>query len=226
MFAAKQIFLGRCANANAPTARDYVQDGLIAMWDGIENAGWGVHDQNAATWVDLSGSGNDLSVTSPAYFDSKSFHVNRVYRAAYLSGNFAGGTVWTTEFCGIEQRNDRGIDFGIVGTGRYISHGDDYFLGFGQGGPGFRVENDELFSGGIVYNHDFYGYGTLHKNGNVVSSAGNGPYFGSLGSTGFGARGGYESSAIVMNLRLYSRAITAAEIAANYAIDKARFNLP
>ena len=23
-----------------PTARDYVQDGLIAMWDGIENVGW------------------------------------------------------------------------------------------------------------------------------------------------------------------------------------------
>lgn len=23
------------------TAKDYVQDGLVAMWDGIENAGWG-----------------------------------------------------------------------------------------------------------------------------------------------------------------------------------------
>ena len=26
-----------------PTARDYVQSGLVAMWDGIENAGWGRH---------------------------------------------------------------------------------------------------------------------------------------------------------------------------------------
>ena len=35
------------------TARSYVQDGLVAMWDGIENAGWGVHDNNATNWVDL-----------------------------------------------------------------------------------------------------------------------------------------------------------------------------
>ena len=26
------------------TAKDYAQNGLLAMWDGIENAGWGVHD--------------------------------------------------------------------------------------------------------------------------------------------------------------------------------------
>ena len=37
------------------SARDYVQDGLIAMWDGIENAGWGIHDPNATTWIDLIG---------------------------------------------------------------------------------------------------------------------------------------------------------------------------
>ena len=41
------------ANAAKPTARSYVQDGLVAMWDGIENAGWGVHDNNATNWVDL-----------------------------------------------------------------------------------------------------------------------------------------------------------------------------
>ena len=36
-----------------PSARDYIQDGLVAMWDGIENAGWGKHDDNATEWVDL-----------------------------------------------------------------------------------------------------------------------------------------------------------------------------
>lgn len=36
-------------------ARDYIQDGLIAMWDGIENAGWGVHDNTRTTWKDLAG---------------------------------------------------------------------------------------------------------------------------------------------------------------------------
>ena len=49
---ARQFFERR--GKSAPTARDYVQNGLIAMWDGEWNAGLGVHDPNATTWVDLS----------------------------------------------------------------------------------------------------------------------------------------------------------------------------
>lgn len=32
---------------------DYARNGLVAWWDGIWNAGIGVHDSNAASWVDL-----------------------------------------------------------------------------------------------------------------------------------------------------------------------------
>ena len=60
-----KLFGDRKMVKTMPTARDYVQDGLIAMWDGIENAGWGVHDPNATTWKDLTGNGNDLIVTKP-----------------------------------------------------------------------------------------------------------------------------------------------------------------
>lgn len=38
-----------------PSAADYIQDGLILMYDGIENAGWGVHDPEATTWTELVG---------------------------------------------------------------------------------------------------------------------------------------------------------------------------
>lgn len=54
------------------TARDYVQDGLIAMWDGIENAGWGVHDSNATIWKDLVGETNlvlRFSPSAPGYWN-------------------------------------------------------------------------------------------------------------------------------------------------------------
>lgn len=37
------------------TAADYIQDGLIIMFDGIENAGWGLHNANATNWVELIG---------------------------------------------------------------------------------------------------------------------------------------------------------------------------
>lgn len=56
------------------------------------------------------------------------------------------------------------------------------------------------------------------------------------GTTGWGANSaciGYYSNkdtytfvGEICSVRLYSRAITSAEVAANYAIDKARFNMP
>ena len=33
----------------------YVQDGLVAQWDGIDNAGTGTHDPAATTWKELKG---------------------------------------------------------------------------------------------------------------------------------------------------------------------------
>lgn len=47
-----------------PTAADYIQDGLIAIWDGIENAGWGVNDKSVNYWEELVG-GTRVIKTSP-----------------------------------------------------------------------------------------------------------------------------------------------------------------
>lgn len=38
-----------------PTAADYIQDGLVCLFDGIENVGWGQHDSESLEWVDLAG---------------------------------------------------------------------------------------------------------------------------------------------------------------------------
>lgn len=45
------------ADAEVPsyTVADYVQDGLCAIWDGIDNAGVGIHDDTLAQWRDLIG---------------------------------------------------------------------------------------------------------------------------------------------------------------------------
>ena len=37
------------------TAKLYIQDGLVALWDGIENAGWGIHNPDAMMWKNLLG---------------------------------------------------------------------------------------------------------------------------------------------------------------------------
>jgi len=46
------------ANTSA-SARNYIQDGLKGQWDGIENVGYGRHDDSSSTWVDLTGNGHN-----------------------------------------------------------------------------------------------------------------------------------------------------------------------
>ena len=62
------------------TAADYIQDGLIIMWDGIENAGWGIHDSEATVWKNLMGdSGYDFpncASWGDSYFDLSSAYVD------------------------------------------------------------------------------------------------------------------------------------------------------
>lgn len=56
------------------TARDYVQDGLVCLWDGIENVGYGVHDGAATGWVDLVG-GLSIPLCRDAFFTGDSLQI-------------------------------------------------------------------------------------------------------------------------------------------------------
>ena len=46
------------------TSASYVQDGLVAQWDAIDNTGIGVHDPSSTIWKDLTGNGRDLTLMS------------------------------------------------------------------------------------------------------------------------------------------------------------------
>lgn len=52
-----------------PTTRDYVQDGLVAMWDGIENVGYKKHQSNPTKWIDLTGNGYDFTAIEGTTLD-------------------------------------------------------------------------------------------------------------------------------------------------------------
>ena len=54
-----------------PASSDYVQDGLLVQWDGIDNAGTGIHDPNATTWKNLAGGGYDLTLTNSATWNAE-----------------------------------------------------------------------------------------------------------------------------------------------------------
>lgn len=55
------------ASGGVPTARDYVQDGLIVLYDAIENSGWGVHLNNVSSWINLAGNAMSEMMLSGEY---------------------------------------------------------------------------------------------------------------------------------------------------------------
>ena len=63
--AAIAAFCVASAHAVDYTSASYVQDGLIAQWDAIDNEGTGTHNPNATVWKDLVGH-NDLTLTNSA----------------------------------------------------------------------------------------------------------------------------------------------------------------
>jgi len=61
--AACMLLVTPAVRAAVPGASSYVQSGLIAQWDGIENVGAGLpHDSSSRTWADLSGNGWDFTL--------------------------------------------------------------------------------------------------------------------------------------------------------------------
>ena len=216
----------------------YVTDGLIAMWDGEWNAGGGVHDPNATTWKDLI-AGNDMSFVGTiefgdqyCYFTTSTSYSNApltndmlsdlangytdqcviVHQPIYSSGSANG--IFAISRCGLVVR---GTNLAILqpitpsGAGSYIYHS----LSAGV----YSVVADT--SASLIYEDDDVistqtGYVITQSstaNGFTCNHRENYAQYG-LGNLHIGCR------------RVYSRALTAAEIAANYAVDKARFNLP
>ena len=66
------------ASASAEiTSRSYVPTGLVAQYDGIDNAGFGTHNPSAATWVNLTGNtALDGTVASSVVWGADSWSVS------------------------------------------------------------------------------------------------------------------------------------------------------
>lgn len=244
LLGARQFFAARKA---APAwTNPYVTDGLVAMWDGEWNAGGGVHDANATAWVDLSNNGHNLTIPSTIAFGDDYgmasdkggaviIRPSSVYDAIVSAGGYTIEAVFESS----------GVNGAIATIGN-----ENTIYSFSTSRASFRASNKYNGSGTnltLQYSNVTtsvakkswamtveLGAGTiLYENANVNRSVSSGgiaglqyPQYVGIGlnssypGSNDGAGGKYYS------VRLYSRALTAAEIAANYAIDKARFNLP
>ena len=234
-----------------PTARDCVQSGLVAMWDGIENAGWGVHSPAPVQWVDLTANGYNMTLNSGITITDDSISADGRWIAYYTAARIAFTAM---SVCLRLRDSARSIMVSLpanVSNYVYFQFNPDVSLrlGIGQRGRDINdytgIDTDASLLGKRVSVHSNYGsrvsstrFGPYEcymngvaqtiRTGSSYPYNNAGAYFGvgtRLSSTGIPSAG-YNYGADVCRIALYSRALTAEEIARNYAIDKARFNLP
>lgn len=217
------------AGKRTPTAKDYVQDGLIAMWDGIENAGWGTHDVSANTWKDLAGGVGDLAVNNGTFNENRYVWQNSKYDAiGSVSQATIDGVITLEVVANAPAPAGTGVSFVTMrgGTGRrklmaYIVNrrqtetwGSRYGFSFVPTVNvvytycGIFIDPARLFVDAAERASTTTNAGWGHDTNNDICF------------------GGYYSGCSIYAVRMYSRALTADEIAANYAIDQERFNLP
>lgn len=233
----------------------YVTDGLVAMWDGEWNVRGGEHDPNATTWKDLAGGEGDMAIPSnlkvgadSLYTESRqSITMRRLLTPAMVSA-INGGNI-TVEFVGkcrcTENYTDtiasvcstssvRPLTVYAVnadsGRGRHIRSSVRATSGTAVGPSAYAwYQGDHRHSVSCVWSGstltqyiDGLSQGTFTNAQSSSADATTSMYLElfRVATNTYGFNG--EACAF----RFYSRALTAQEIAANYAIDVARFNLP
>lgn len=213
-----------------PTAADYVQDGLVHLWDGIENVDWNLHDDMAPRWIDLVNGvpfpdprtqARDCSWTDSGLICDGNL-IGDMYRSNigdYLTTEATFKTVSSElQFLWINlwRRDCLGVYGSNVGVGLRQSKR----LGYNSMD---RVISLSAIFPDAVSNTSERSY----ANGTELTTTGTGNFSEPATSPcriGYGYnRGGFVGE--IYCIRMYNRALTPEEIAYNYEIDKVRFGL-
>ena len=219
---------------SGPTAKDYVQDGLIAMWDGIENAGWGIHSSDMIL-NDLLGGGAHIDFVNTSRGDCSILFDGRDEQAGMLNEyQYINSQVLTIEFCVSLDSTKNQCFIQLSGSGnRYTlvagvyNKSRELFTG-PNFSPIYNISELKIGTVSIQYIVGSFQSTKAYNNGVELShirdegfsTGSNLHYVGNRqNNTSFAMSGEFFS------MRWYSRYLTDAEISNNYAIDKARFNL-
>ena len=208
------------------TALSYVQDGLIGQYDGIENAGVGVHG-SPEQWKDLVGD-NDLLLENITWGDDGAIY-NGSDSVAYLSSKPFSDSFQSVEICATMTGNNNWMTFqfstacymGYNGNGRLIvvtkgtGDNDYYHTAFTptSAHTASALPNMELAVDGVILS-------TSNVNTNGVLSS-------TKYQTLFGARYNGRISMVltgkIHSIRIYDKRLSQEELTKNYNIDMKRF---
>ena len=213
------------------TSASYVQSGLIAQWDGIDNAGTGMHDPTTNIWKDLKGS-LDMTLTAKGSWTGGN--------ALYVAGGGAGaqGASATPAYKTIEivykmtEAGGRILFNSGINTRFVVFDGDGTKLYFDGSTDTKRInclyDADTVRFAASTY--DGSTVSNIYFNGEVQNVVDHKNTWGTGdGKVAVGDRTlskSYPWMGEVYAIRLYDRVLTDEEIAENCAIDKARFLPP
>ena len=227
-------------SARSETASRYIQDGLLACWDGVENAGVDVHDPSATVWKDLSGR-YAFTLTGATVYANRVYFPGSAYGilpSAATADTFTAARNGTLEVV-YRSSNTSGTRFLLESSTGNASTSTLAFLTVG----GTQVHgctassssraNTYTFNSGSATNRVAIRY----SSGRTASAVGNGSTLAKAGTDWWGtdASGttiiGWRFSKAanqyfvgsIYCIRLYSRQLTDAEIATNQTVDIHRF---
>ena len=224
-------------------ASAYVQDGLIAQWDGIENAGAGQHDPNATTWKNLKQGSVDFPLPSGCTVGDDSVTIPAKTKVTTLTSVFPSDTpnahagtyecYWATPAIPTSGS--------YAATVMFVS--DMSFF--------YRVDMDKFqgtarMADGKFYRHNFSYTATEQRSFHTVSyatmgttTADNAFYLDGASRSGTVSGNGdmaqtartglvhHDTAAypvIYKAARIYNRKLTEAEVVRNAAVDRLRFS--
>jgi len=232
------------AGKRTPTAKDYVQDGLVVAWEGIENTGYGKHQSRPTKWIDLTGNGHDFTAIAGTTLDFGKDHYaadGSKYLTATLDkevsedirhievvlhmGDLDSDAVYETLMC----LNTSGFRIAAPTTSpEVMNRGFSFYPGAASSVYSSAHNLTTVsYAFSVGTNVKPYAVKQTWMSGSIL-----GAYSSSVGfansSTGLIPKSYRDKNfkGEIYRVALYSRELTAEEVAHNYAINKARFKLP
>lgn len=213
------------SGGRVPTAKDYVQDGLVAMWDGIEGG-----------WANIVGGHEQMEFVGTHQLKNDCVYIDGLSGAyGIVNGLSLGSNPTTQEF--VVKIDDQDIFGRLIAeqTGLCLGRrSNNYSLSFWL--YGFGVDTQISLVDTILGKRLSVSVGIGSEKVDHVYINGKSDIYGTF----YVAKSNYPSVVTFFNreagergitgelccARIYNRVISAQDIAHNYEIDKSRFNLP
>lgn len=225
--------------AGAYSAKSYVQEGLYAQWDGIENAGWGTHDSAAQKPIELVGGiETTLTGTMAAGKDHFTFGRGSLSFVSDTVRNAVNGKTLTVEIVAAGNGEP-------VNNGGFYAFGENekrglwlwqgaYWTAFIHNLSYRQKDVNKTYWHDIVYNDvrtftfsSSPASATTYMNGTMLGDI-------SIGGTDMTDSNCYlgvlptyntMAAAKIYSIRIYTKTLSADEIEVNAKIDAARFSM-